>query len=313
MIFLTATATPVPTATPDAATGVEIIQQVTEAAKKGSIVKDLQDYFHESIVPAMTSIAINILIALVIYLIGRRVIHWILKLLKHSFERSKLDEAASDFLLTASKVVLNAIMLIILAGIVGFEMSSIAALLASASLAIGLALQGSLSNFAGGVLILMLKPFTLGDYIIAGDNEGIVNKIDIFSTRLVTVDNKLIILPNGTLSNMNITNVTNQVTRRLDLIIPVAYESDIDHVKELLHDIAITSEMVLKDQEMQIFLSSFGDSAINMGYRVWVKTEDYWSTKFETQERIKKVFDKENISIPFNQLDVKITHTNRES
>lgn len=179
------------------------------------------------------------------------------------------------------------------------------ALVGSVGLTVGLALQGSLSNFAGGVLLLVLKPFIVGDYIVAQGLEGTVTKIDIFYTTVLTVDNRTIVLPNGTLSNGNIVNVTHEPTRRLDLIVPIGYEDDIRKVKALLLSIANHhTEQILQDHDVVVMVSDFGDDAVEIAFRVWVKKEDYWTTRSDLLEEIKYTFDEQHITIPFHQLDV---------
>lgn len=293
MLFLTQTVSP--TQTP-IISGEQIAKDLTA----------LEQFMKDVFWPNLYLFLIKLAIAIVVYYIGTKIIKLVMKLLRRFFEKSSLDEGASYFLHTVIRIVLYIILIIIAGGFVGVETSSVVALIGSAGLTIGLALQGSLSNFAGGVLILVLKPFKVGDYIITGTNEGTVSKIDIFCTRLLTVDNRMVVLPNGTLSNSNITNVTNEPERRLDLVVPVAYSADIDQVRTVLQGVADSCELVLKDHDIDIFLMTFDASSINMAFRVWVQTENYWKLKFEMQEKIKKSFDQANISIPFNQLDVNI-------
>ena len=255
----------------------------------------------------------SILIALIVFFIGKKLINLLMKLVNKTLKRSNVDEGVAGFVGTLVKTVGYALLIVIIAGIIGIDTSSLVAVVGSAGLAIGLALQGSLSNLAGGVLILINKPFKVGDYIVAGTNEGAVSKIDIFYTHIVTVDNKAIVLPNGTLSNMNVINSTREVTRRLDLIIPVAYHSDIDHVKSTLMGVCKRDDRLLKDQEPEIYLYEFGESAIHMVVRVWTGTENYWPLKWSLQEEIKKALDQEGIVIPFNQMDVNLIHVNKSN
>lgn len=172
----------------------------------------------------------------------------------------------------------------------------------------GLALQGSLSNFAGGVLILLLKPFVVGDYILdnASSEEGTVKEITIFYTKLLTIDNKLILIPNGSLSNSSITNYSHMDMRRIDLTVGVGYASDLSKVKAVLEDVVKTETAVIKDEPVDIFVSDLGDSAVDMGIRVWVKTEDYWPVRWRLLEQMKNALDENGISIPFPQMDVSI-------
>ena len=223
-------------------------------------------------------------------------------------EKGKVDEGVQSFLMSLVRIALYAILIVVLVGTVGIETTSIAAMFASAGVAIGLALQGSLSNFAGGVLILILKPFKIGDYIVAKGLEGTVVSIDIFYTKLLTVDNRLVVLPNGSLSNSDLVNVSHEPTRRVDLVASVDYGSDIKKVKAILFDIGSNLEYSFEDEghPVQVYVNSYEASSIDLGLRFWVNAEDYWTAKWEATEQIKEKFDAAGISIPFNQLDVMI-------
>jgi small conductance mechanosensitive channel len=202
---------------------------------------------------------------------------------------------------------LNFVLIMFILG--GFGLSgSIIALMGSAGLTVGLALQGSLSNFAGGVLIIFLKPFVVGDYIIdsSSGKEGTVSDISIFYTRILTIDNKMVNIPNGELSNATITNVSRMENRRLDLTVGVAYSSDLSKVKAILQNIVLTDDAVLKEEPVDVFVDALADSSINMGIHVWVKNVDYWTTKWRMQERIKNAFDEQGVTIPFPQMDCNI-------
>ena len=253
--------------------------------------------------------------SLIIFFVGKKLIHIAVKMLKKTFERSRLEEGVAGFLIAFIRAALYVLLVVFIARIMGLGASSIVAVIGSAGLTLGLALQGSLSNFAGGVLILILKPFSIGDYIVAGSNEGSVVGIDIFYTKLLTADNKMVVMPNGALSNMNITNVTKEPIRRLDLVVPVAHSANIYKVKELLFEIASSSELVLREKEepgevvlygVEVFVISLEQSSINMGFRLWVKTEDYWTLKWEMLEKIKDSLEREKIEIPNSQVDVHV-------
>lgn len=246
-------------------------------------------------------------IAIVVIVLGRKLIKWLTKIVHRSLDKSNLDEGVTKFLISAMGISLNVILVIIAASIVGLETGSLVALVGSAGLALGLALQGSLSNFAGGILILIMKPFRMGDYIITSGNEGNVTTMDIFYTKLTTPDNRIVVIPNGTLSNSNIINVTSEPIRRLDLTISIDYSENIKKVKDILLQLANQNDMVLKDEyESSVFVGSFDPSAISIGLRVWVATDNYWALKWELLERIKEAFDKEGVQIPFDQLDVNL-------
>lgn len=249
----------------------------------------------------------TIVLTILYVFIGKKLINFILKILNKYFEKSSLEVSVTGFLSTFVKAALYIILItIIVVEVIGIQSSTVIALLGSAGLSIGLALQGGLSNFAGGVLILLLKPFRVGDYIISEGYEGTVTAIDIFYTKLLTFDNRLLVMPNGTLSNSNIINVTNEPNRRLDILIPISYNEDIKHVKGLLEDIIISSDMVLKEQNIDVFVSQFEQSALQVGIRVWVLKENYWILKWELLEKIKNVFDENKISLQINQMDVNI-------
>lgn len=250
----------------------------------------------------------NLLIALLVLIIGRKLIKWILKLMERSYTKSELDPMVAKFASSLVKFVLYGVLIVIIIGILGIPTSSFIAALSAAGLAIGLALQGSLSNFAGGVLILLFKPFTIGDYIKedTNANEGVVVGIDLFYTKLQTGDNKLIVVPNGTLANSSLTNFTSQKMRRLDLTVGISYDSDIKKAKQVLLDIINAHELVLKDQEVKVFVSSLDESQVTIGTRVWTSTDDYWTAKWELLEQYKEQLEANGIEIPFNQLSVTI-------
>lgn len=254
----------------------------------------------------VTEKAVNVLVALICLWIGMKLVKWVMKLVRRSFEKSRLDPTVSSFLGSIINILLYVLIFITVISIIGIQVTSFVTLLGTAGVTLGLALQGSLSNFAGGVLILVLKPFVIGDYIREDThgNEGTVVSIDIFYTRLRTYDGKVIVIPNGTLSNTSLTNLTKQEKRRIDLNIPVEYDVDLKQVKSLLTKILDQETMVLQEEPRNIVLDAFEDSSMTVLIHVWVKTEDYWQAKWSLMEQIKNVFDEEGIVIPFNQLDV---------
>lgn len=219
-----------------------------------------------------------------------------------------MEPGVASFIVSFSNISIKIILLISAAGIAGLQVTSFLTILGSAGIAVGLALQGGLSNLAGGVLILLLKPFQVGDYIIEDNkgNEGTVVSVDIFYTKLKTIDNKIIVIPNGILSNTSLTNVTKQDERRIDLNIGIEYNESITKAREVLLQVINSNENILQEESVDIFVSNFDPSSINMGVRVWVKTEKYWKTRSELLENIKNKFDENNISIPFDHLDVNI-------
>lgn len=262
----------------------------------------------EGLVPDLLNFALQVVIALVVYVIGGKIIKLILKMLSRGMERRGTDEGVKQFLLPLVKYSLYVILIFIIMGLFGIATTSAVAVLGSAGVAVGLALQGSLSNFAGGVLILLLKPFRVGDYIVehSGGKEGTVTEISIFYTKLLSADNKMILVPNGTLANCTVTNVSGMEKRRVDVEVGIAYEADIRTAKEVLKKVAAEDEARIKEEEPIVFVDSLGDSSVNMGVRIWVAAENYWSTKWRLTENVKYALDEAGISIPYPQMDVQI-------
>lgn len=257
------------------------------------------------IMPTLRHIAFLIVECIFIYVIGRKLIKWVLKIVNKTFERRQTELSIARFMDSLLNVALNVILVIIIAGVLGVNGSSVVAIVGSAGLTIGTALQGSLSNFAGGILILLLTPFKVGDYIsVPGIGEGVVTSIQIFYTYICTVDNRMIVVPNGTLSNASVTNVTHEPIRRLDMEMSVDYSSDIELVKAVLKEVTDGQELILREQPVDIFISRFDASAITFGIRMWVNTENYFPLMWKMQEDMKAAFDSHQISIPFNRMDV---------
>lgn len=259
--------------------------------------------------PMITGFLLRVVLAIVVYYVGAKGIHWIQKVVKRSLERAKVEQGVIQFLNSFLKFFLYAILIFSIATGFGVDASSVAALLASAGVTVGLALQGGLSNVAGGVILLIFKPFQVGDYIIQSVSdgyEGTVAKIEICYTTLRTMDNKNIVIPNGTLSNSTIINVTAREKRKLEMKIGISYDSDIKKAKEILEHILKEDEDTNTDEEMVVFVDALDESAVMMGLRVWVATEKYWTVKWRLNEKIKEAFDMQGIKIPYNQLDVHI-------
>lgn len=258
----------------------------------------------EKKLPTVADIAIHIVIAIVIYFVGKKLIQCLVRFLKKSFGRSNMEEGVANFLLSIIKFALYFVLIIVICQFLGLETSSVVAILGSAGLAVGLALQGSLANFAGGVLILIMKPFVVGDYIIVGDKEGTVLSIDIIYTKLQMVDNKTVIMPNGKLADSDIINVTNQDKRRIDIEVGVDYSENIKKVREVLDEIIQKQKGILRDEPIDIVVGALNSSSVDMVVHVWVKKDDYWPVRWAMLEEIKLKFDEKGIVIPFNQLDV---------
>lgn len=256
--------------------------------------------------PGLLSFGYRLLIALIIILIGMRVIKSGRKVLQRTFERMELDLSLSKFLISVLDAIAYALVIFIAADKIGIPSASIIALIGSAGLAIGLSLQGSLANFAGGILILVMRPFVVGNYIICDKAEGTAHDIGLVYTTLMTVDNKKVTIPNGNLSNDTIINVTVQEKRRVDIRVGIGYSSDMKAAKTILESIYRSHPLVLEEDGITVFVDELADSAVMIGGRGWTKTEDYWKAKWDITESIKERFDEAGIEIPFNQLDVNI-------
>lgn len=267
----------------------------------------LTEYISEK-VPGVIDFAIGVVLALVVFWIGTKIIKWIRKIIRISMEKGNVDKGVRQFVDSLVKFALYAILIFSIGSKFGLDTTSVAAALASCGVAIGLALQGSLSNFAGGVLILVLKPFVVGDYIVEDNKgrEGTVKEIQLFYTKLVTADNKTVIIPNGTLANTSLTNVTAQDKRRLDLSVGISYEADLKKAKELIEGLLRADADVLKDEDINVFVDTLGESSVVIGVRGWVKKEAYWTTKWRLTENIKLTLDENGIEIPFNQVVVHV-------
>lgn len=262
----------------------------------------------KSHVDTIVAFGFRILFAILLVVVGKFLIKLILKLCDRFFERTGTEISVRKFLNSFIRVILYVVLGLAVCAQIGIETTSFIAIMGSAGLALGLSLQGSLSNFAGGILILLIKPFVVGDYIIDGGSgkEGTVSKIDLFYTHLITIDNKKVVIPNGTLANSNLTNLTTFDKRRVDILVGISYSADIRKAKALLEKIAAESKYTLKDEKTDVYVSSLDASQVTLGFRVWTKTPDYWDTLYELNETIKIAFDENGIEIPYNQLEVHV-------
>jgi len=252
----------------------------------------------------LTVYGLKIIAAIVVFIVGR----WIAKLLK-SFTQKVMTKKGVDttivsFLVNLIYIALLTFVVLAALGQLGIQTTSFIAVIGAAGLAIGLALQGSLANFAAGFLMIIFRPFKVGDLIEAAGVLGVVEEIQVFTTQLKTPDNKTIIIPNAKLTSDNITNFTTKATRRVDLVCGIGYGDDIDKAKEVIADILDQDDRILKDPPPTIGVVELGDSSVNFVVRPWVKTADYWNVYFDTTENIKKRFDAEGVNIPFPQRDV---------
>lgn len=263
------------------------------------------DYFGGHI-PGVAAFLLKIIVCIIIYIIGKNVIGWVVKTVRSMLLRTKMQTGAATFIVSMLKIFLYLILIFGIAMQFGVKESSVAALVASGGVAIGLALQGGLSNLAGGFLILLFQPFEVGDYILAQGEEGTVQKIEILYTTLHTIDNRKVIIPNGNLANNVIVNATGADRRKLDITVGISYEDDISKAKQVLLQIIERSEYVIREQEAQVFVSELGESSVVMGLRCWVKTEQYFPALWQMNEQIKNEFDRAGLHIPFPQMDVHV-------
>lgn len=254
------------------------------------------------------SLGVRVLFAALIFVIGYKLIKFIRKVVKKSLTRASVELGVIQFLDGLLKIALNIILVLIVASNFGFDATSVVALMGSAGVTVGLALQGSLSNLAGGILILLLKPFRVGDYIIedSNGNQGTVKEIGIFYTKLQTGDNKVVILPNGTLSNNSITNFSEAHLRRVDITVGISYTADMKKAKDILQRILDADVDVKQDDTKKVFVDSLGASEVVLGLRAYCENAKYWDVKWRLLETIKLTFDAEGIEIPYQQLDVHI-------
>jgi len=248
----------------------------------------------------------KLLVALIVLIIGLQIIRALSSLTKKALTKHEVEESLSSFIVSITKTVLKILLFISIFSMLGVKMTAFIAIIGAAGLAVGLALQGSLANFAGGVLIIILKPFLVGDFIEGAGHTGTVSDIQVFHTILTTLDNKTIIIPNANLSNSSVINFSKKDTRRVDFTFGVGYQDDIKKVKDVLTKISEGHSLVLKDPEPFIKLSELADSSVNFVVRVWCKSEDYWTVYFDILETVKLEFDNQDINIPYPQMDVNL-------
>jgi small conductance mechanosensitive channel len=254
----------------------------------------------------LASLGTKLLVSLVVLFVGRKLIKFITKWIKSSRKMEKVDAGVRTFLSSFAGVGLNILLFITIAMILGVPTTSFITALASCGVAIGLALQGALGNLAGGIMILIFKPFEVGNYLTTPDAAGTVSKITIMYTFLTTPDNKIITIPNGTLTNSVVENYSAVENRRVDLKFTTSYDNDVEKVKGILMEIISNHEKVLKDPEPFARLTMHGESGLEYTVRVWCKTEDYWNVNFDLVEDVKKAFDENGIDIPYPQMDIHI-------
>jgi small conductance mechanosensitive channel len=253
-----------------------------------------------------TTSGFKLLAVIVLVIVGLKAIKWLKKWIRTSSALDKVDTSLRSFAVSFVSVVLYALLFVTVLMILGVPATSFIAVLTTCAAAIGLALQGSLSNFAGGIMILLFKPFKVGDYIEAAGESGTVSEISVVYTELLTLDNKRITIPNGTLTNSVIENYSSEDLRRVDLTFNTSYKCDVEKVKSVINKVIADNPMALKTPEPFVRLSAHNDSALTYTVRIWCKNADYWNVNFDTIENVKKAFDENGIEIPYNQIDVHV-------
>lgn len=286
-------------------TGLGEVDEV--AAQIGEEISFFQRHLNE-LPDILLNLGIKVVMAMVVFAIGTRVIAFIRNVVKRAMARSSASKEAEQFLDSALKVFLYVVLFFMILQLFGLQATSIATVIGSVGVTVGLAIQGSLTNCIGGIMILTLKPFKVGDYIIEDThkNEGIVREITIFYTKLFTHDNKMILIPNGTLANSSLTNVTEEAERRIDLTVGISYDSDVRQARAIVQRLAAEHPLVSKERDVSVFIDNLGDSSVVLGIRFWARKENFWTARCEMLENIKYAFDEEGIKIPYNQLDVHI-------
>ncbi len=264
------------------------------------------DKLTENFISCVTSYGIKLIIGLIVIFIGLKVIKKVVKHFTKFLEKKSVDITLTKFLHAFVEISLKLLLFIIVLGYWDVQLTGFAALIASGGVAIGLALQGSLSNFAGGFIILLIRPFKVGDYIETGIYQGTVEEIGLFYTKLTTIDNKLILIPNGTLSNGSLVNYSAKAKRRVDLVFNVSYDNDINHVKNVLNNILKTQDLILHEPAPFVGMVAHGPSSIDFAVRVWCNSENYWTIHASLLEKVKIKFDEEGINIPYPQMDFHI-------
>lgn len=249
-------------------------------------------------------LAINVAIAIAIFYIGKLVVGMVVRGMRRVMQKQEIDKTLETFVANLVRMVLMVVVVIAAISALGIETTSFIAIFGAAGLAVGLALQGSLSNFAAGVLIVLFRPYRVGDFIEGAGIAGVVEQVQILTTVLKTGDNKQIIVPNGQIMNSIITNYSAKDTRRVDMVVGVSYDDDLDKVRSVLEELVAADDRILDDPACTIAVSDLADSSVNFVLRPWTKSADYWGVKFDLTEAIKKRFDKEGISFPFPQQDV---------
>lgn len=290
--------------------------EFASAAANGDVIEEMEELIKPGVLKTFLSalpekamnLGIRVLLAVLVFLIGVQLIKLIRSIIRKSMKRANVEVGAVQFVDSFIKAAMYIILVLTIASSFGLDAASIVAVLGSAGVAIGLAVQGSLSNLAGGVLLLILKPFKVGDYIKedSSGKEGTVTEIQIFYTKLLTFDNQTVILPNGSLANNSLVNVSAETHRRMDIKIGISYKADLKKAKDVLLQVLETDEKTSKDKDRLVFVDELAESAVVLGVRCWFAQEDFWSGKWRITENCKLALDEAGIEIPYNQLDVHV-------
>jgi small conductance mechanosensitive channel len=272
------------------------------------MMNDMQAFFEQGseLMPWLVDSVMNLIVGIVIFFVGKYIASKVAKWCENRLLKSSVDKAVAGFASSILYALMFAGIALMALGQIGVETTSFIAILGAAGLAVGLALQGSLSNFASGVLIILLRPFRSGDFIDAGGQMGTVNRIELFHTYLKTPDNRVIIVPNSSVMNGSIVNFSRESTRRLDLVVGISYDADIRLAKQIMEDIVNADERILKDPTCVIAVSELADSSVNFFLRPWVASGDYWTVRADLLEKIKYTFDERGVGIPYPQMDVHV-------
>ncbi len=276
------------------------------------IVSNLQTSFAAS-VPSVAGFFVRVLLCILACLIGRKIILWLIRLLRRMMEQAGLQKGAVTFSCSMAKILLYCALILGIAMELGVKETSIAALIASLGVAIGVAFQGGLSNLAGGFLILFFQPFRVGDYILFQEQEGTVQKIEILYTTLLTPENRRVIVPNSILTDNVLINASAEEKRRLEITVGISYTDEIDLAKEILSDLIAAEDKVLQEEPRQVFVSELGTDSVVMGLRCWVRPADYLSALWDMNEKIKKEFDRVGLNIPYQQMELHLEKTEHKS
>ena len=279
------------------------IEDIEQIDASDLTVSNLKRFF-ESLLPGIRSLAFDIIVCIIIYIVGRKLIKLRHKMLNKTLEKTQADVGVVKFLGSALEIILYVFLFFMILGQLGVNTASIITVLGTAMLAVGMSLQGSLSNVAGGILILFTKPFRVGHYIISDHGEGTVTMIGLFYTTITTKDNRVLTLPNSQISNCAVTNCTQNPVRRLDTVVGISYDSDIRLAKEIMEKTARDCQYVLQDRDITVFVDSLGDSSVDIGLFCYVNSPDFLAAKWQITEEIKLRYDEAGISIPFPQVHV---------